>query len=229
MPYRHTKEGLCRCKHTGHACLSQIKRDIFGLLMKTRLFVTILLICLCNGTGKVLNTTANAGRLASRPLLIFAEESFHSVHLDLCDSLLFPQVTDAQLQVSAVPGSRYQFRPSLGAGAASAGGPTSSSSMLRTPPGATPGAAPATVSSLAAGMGGYTSAAAAGARFGGGGGGSAGGFMPTTGKLLGKSAGGVGPHTTMSFSPKSVTPRAGQKEGLATAGYGSAISAGGLT
>jgi hypothetical protein len=149
----------------------------------------------------------------------------------LASSLIpLSQVTDAQLQVSAIPGSRYQFRPSLAAGSASAGGPTSSSSALRTPAGARPGAAPATVSSLATGVGGYTSAGAAGARFGGaaGGGGSGGGYMSTTGRLLGKSVGGEGPHTTMSFSPKTVTPLAGQKEGLATA-YGNAVMAGGLT
>jgi hypothetical protein len=92
---------------------------------------------------------------------------------------LMLQVTDAQLQVSAVPGSRFQFRPSTTA--------------LSTPSLGAPGLPGLGLSGVA---GSYTSRLQ-GTSLGSKAPGSAGGGS------------GRGPHTTLSFTPKTVTPVAG--------------------
>lgn len=110
------------------------------------------------------------------------------------------QVTDAQLQVSAVPGSRFKFRPSQLAGAA-AGTPSLSAGSY--------GAAAGRIGSPGAALayGGY----GAGAGAGGASSGSKAAAAGTTAKHAGPAMGGH--HTTLSFagytagSPQTVTPR----------------------
>lgn len=98
-------------------------------------------------------------------------------------------MTDAQLQVSAVPGSRFKFRPSQLAGAGTV-------------------AAAAATPSLSAGSG-YGAAAAAGRAGSSAGGLGLGGLAGSASKLT-ASLSRQQPHTTLSFggcSPQTVTPK----------------------
>lgn len=103
--------------------------------------------------------------------------------MPLLESLL-PQVTDAQLQVSAVPGSRFKFWPSQLAGAGAAGAAVTPSRSVGS----------------YGGVAGRPMSPAAGIGLGG---------LSSTSKLA-TGAGKHHPHTTLSFgaySPQTQTPK----------------------